>query len=139
MSYSRVQDGGNSQYGIIAGMGSEAFYDTMTTMQYELPMFILSSQFNISYAANVTSSAQDCVGFYTDILGWTDAADGLCNNDATGFFNFTYDATNNNGYFQSALALTSIYLYHDASPYYNSFVTTSGKSGSTIWATGSNL
>jgi len=138
MSYSRVQDGGNSQYGIIAGMGSEAFYDAMTTMQYELPMFIWSSQFNISYAANVTSSAQDCVGFYTNILGWTTSAVGLCN-DANGVFNFAYDASNNNGYFQSALALTSIYLYHSASPYYNAFVTTSGMSGSLIWATGSSL
>ena len=68
----------------------------MTTMQYELPMFILSSQFNISYNANVTSNAQDCMGFYTNILGWTTSADGLCNNDAFGWFNFTNDPTNNN-------------------------------------------
>jgi hypothetical protein len=79
MSYSRTQSGGNSQFGIIADMGSSAFYETMTTMQYELPMFTWSSQFNISYAANVTSSQQTCVGFYTNILGWTTSADGLCN------------------------------------------------------------
>lgn len=102
-------------------------------------MFIWSSQFNISYAANVTSSAQTCVGFYTNVLGWTTSADGLCNNDATGFFNFTNDASNNNGYFQSTLALTSIYLYHAASPYYNAFVAASGMSGNTIWATGTSL
>ena len=32
LSFERTNDGGNSQYGIISGMGSEAFYDTMTTM-----------------------------------------------------------------------------------------------------------
>jgi len=139
MSYSRLQDGGNPQYGIIAGMGSEAFYETMMTMQYELPMFIWSSQFNISYAANVTSSSQDCMSFYTNILGWTTSANNLCNNDAFGWFNFTNDQTNNNGYFLSALALTSIYLYHEDSPYYIGFTITSGMAGNSIWATGSNL
>ena len=56
MTYSRVQDGGNAQVGAISGIGANSFQDTMTTMMLELPMFTWASQFNISYAANVTSS-----------------------------------------------------------------------------------
>lgn len=117
-------------------MGSEAFYETMTTMQYELPMFIWSTQFNISYAVNFTGSNTDCVAFYTNVLSWGVSAANLCNSP---YFNFTKDMTNNNGYFLSAQALTSIYLYHDLSPYYSIFTALSGMSGSTIWATGSTL
>ena len=139
MTYSRTQDGGNAQNGIIAGFGADSFYESMTLMQYEFPMFIMSSQFNISYAANVTNNGQTCVEFYTNILNMGSSADNLCNQDIFGWFNFTMNPTNNNGYFQSTLALTSIYLYHDKSPYYNGFSLLSGLSGSTIWATGSDL
>lgn len=56
-TYSRITDGGNAQYGIMADIGADTFYDTMTLMQYEFPMFIMSSQFNISYTANVTATS----------------------------------------------------------------------------------
>ena len=72
-------------------------------------MFIWSSQFNISYGTNVTASAQDCLGFYTNVLSWGGSATSLCNDS---LFNFT-KMTDNIDYFHSTLALTSIYLYHD--------------------------
>lgn len=73
-------------------------------------MFTYASQFNISYAANVTSNGQTCTSFYT-MLGFPQKqTDALCN-DATNTFNFVSNPSNNQDYFKSALALTSIYLY----------------------------
>ena len=112
MTYSRVQDGGNAQVGAISGIGANSFQDTMTTMMLELPMFTWASQFNISYAANVTSSGQTCESFYTMIGFPTAQMTGLCA-DSSNTFNFVYNATNNQGYFKSALALTSVYLYRN--------------------------
>ena len=79
-------------------------------MMLELPMFTWASQFNISYAANVTSSSQTCTSFYT-MLGFPDVQTTSLCNDASNTFNFVKNATNNQGYFKSALALTSVYLY----------------------------
>jgi hypothetical protein len=110
LTLSRTQNGGDAEIGIISGMGATTFENTITNMMIELPMFTYASQFNISYAANVTSSGQSCNSFYTMLgFGITETT-ALCN-DATNTFNFAYNATNNQGYFKSALALTSIYLY----------------------------
>jgi hypothetical protein len=74
-------------------------------------MFTYASQFNISYAQNVTSSGQNCNSFYTGVLTFPqDKADALCN-DSTNTFNFMLNPTNDQDYFKSALALTSVYLY----------------------------
>lgn len=94
MTYSRVQDGGNAQVAAISGIGANALQDTMTTMMLELPMFTWASQLNISYAANVTSSSQDCSSFYTLIGFPTAQMTGLCA-DASNTFNFLYNATDN--------------------------------------------
>lgn len=56
--------------------------------------------------------------------------DALCN-DATNTFNFVSDPTNNNDYFKSALALTSVYLYGNNfntanANYYDLFVQLTG-------------
>lgn len=110
LTYSRAKHGGTPQMGLIASVGASAFEDTMTIMQLEFPMFTYASQFNISYAANVTSSGQTCTSFYT-MLGFPQTqTDALCN-DATNTFNFVSDPNNNADYFKSALALTSVYLY----------------------------
>ena len=56
MTYAREQNGGDMQLGLISSTGSDAFWNAMTTMQIELPMFISASQLSISYAANVTNN-----------------------------------------------------------------------------------
>jgi hypothetical protein len=130
MTYSRMQNGGNPQLGLISGVGSQALWNSMTIMQLELPMFIAASQLNISYAVNVTNG-QTCNSFYTTQLGFSqDATNGLCN-DATGTFNWMHDANNNQGYFKTAVALTSIYLYGNAfntanADYYDLFLNLTG-------------
>jgi hypothetical protein len=87
MTYSRVQDGGNAQVGAISGIGANSLQDTMTIMMLELPMFTWASQFNISYAANVTSLGQDCSSFYT-IIGFPTAQTAALCADASNTFNF---------------------------------------------------
>lgn len=72
LTYSRTADGGDAQVGLISSIGAPAFEETMTIMQLEFPMFTYASQFNISYAANVTSSGQTCTSFYT-MLGFQQA------------------------------------------------------------------
>lgn len=81
----------------------------MTIMQLEFPMFTYASQFNISYAQNVTTG-QTCDSFYT-MLGFNQGNTTALCTDPTNTFNFVSDPTNYNDYFKSALALTSIYLY----------------------------
>jgi|688.fasta_scaffold99549_3 hypothetical protein len=81
-------------------------------MMLELPMFTWASQFNISYAANVTSSGQTCESFYTMLNFPIVQTTALCG-DVSGTFNFAPNTPNNEGYFKSALALTSIYLYRN--------------------------
>jgi len=39
----RVQNGGNLQTGKVGVLAAEAFYNTMTTMQLELPLFTWAS------------------------------------------------------------------------------------------------
>lgn len=56
LTYSRTKVGGDPQVGLISSIGAPAFEETMTIMQLEFPMFTYASQFNISYAANVTNS-----------------------------------------------------------------------------------
>jgi hypothetical protein len=103
--------GSNAQTGLVGDLAANTLRDTMTTMRLELPMFTLASQFNISYAQNVTASSQTCSSFYTDIFKWpTTQVTSLCN-DVTNTFNFKNDPTNNMGYFKTAVALTSVYLY----------------------------
>lgn len=83
----------------------------MTTMQLELPLFTWATQFNSSYMANVTSLGQTCNSFYTDVaLFPREQADALCA-DKTNTFNFVNVPDGNQGYFQTAVALTSIWLY----------------------------
>jgi len=94
MTYSRVQNGGNAQVGAISGLGAKTFQETINTMMLELPMFTLASQFNISYAANVTSSGQDCSGFYTMLGFGAVQTTALCN-DVSGTFNFALNTTKN--------------------------------------------
>jgi hypothetical protein len=63
-------------------------------MMLELPMFTWASQFNISYAANVTSSGQTCVSFYT-MLGFPIVQTTALCGDVSGTFNFALNTTNN--------------------------------------------
>jgi hypothetical protein len=42
------------QLGLISQTGSQAFWNAMTTMTIEFPMFISASQLNITYSQNVT-------------------------------------------------------------------------------------
>ena len=103
--------GSNSQTGIVGDLAASTLKETMTTMRLELPMFTLASQFNISYAKNVTDNGIDCTTFYLNIFQWPSAQVSALCNDVTNTFNFKNDPTNNMGYFKTAVALTSIYLY----------------------------
>lgn len=132
-TYARIPDGGSPQVGIISGVGAPAFEDTITTMTLELPLFTYASQFNISYAANVTDTGinQTCESFYTMLIpSKASAVTALCN-DPDGIFNFVYNATNYQGYFKSAVALSSVYLYSNRfntanANYYDHFLSLTG-------------
>jgi hypothetical protein len=80
-------------------------------MLLEFPMFTLASQFNISYAFNVTNAGMNCTQFYENILLWpTTTSASLCS-DPSGTFNFQNNSTDFQGYIKTSIALTSIYLY----------------------------
>lgn len=130
-TFSRVPDGGNSQVGFIGSLAASSLKETITTMQLELPMFTLASQFNISYSANVTNNQMDCNGFYMNVFQWpSQQADALCA-DTSNTFNFVNNPTNNQGYIKTAIALTSIYLYGNKfdtanQDYYGTFMNLTG-------------
>jgi len=60
----------NTQISLISQISASSLEDTMTIMGLELPLFTYASQFNISYASNVTSSGQTCLSFYQNVLQW---------------------------------------------------------------------
>jgi hypothetical protein len=63
--------GGNTQVAWISELVASTLESSMTIMQLELPMFTLASQFNISYAQNMTSvQGFGCNYFYSTILGF---------------------------------------------------------------------
>lgn len=129
MSLERVQDGGNLQTGKVGTLAAESFYNTMTTMQLELPLFTWASQFNISYATNVTANGQTCSNFYTTIAGFPQLqADALCA-DTTNTFNFVNVPASNQGYFQTTVALSTVWLYgnqFDPNDYFGLFMSLTG-------------
>jgi len=90
-----VPDGGDYQVGFNGSLAASSLKETITTMQLELPMFTLASQFNLSYSANVTNNQMDCNGFYMNVFQWpSQQADALCA-DTSNTFNFVNNPTNN--------------------------------------------
>jgi len=114
-TFQRQPIGGDNQIAWISELAANSLWDSMTIMQLELPMFTLASQFNISYAYNVTNvPGFDCNYFYSNVLQFpANETTALCNDPVFGFVN---NPTNYQGYFQTAVALTNIYLYDNAFP-----------------------
>lgn len=99
---------GNPQAGAYSVLAAQAWEDSVTTMRLELPLFTYASQFNVSYAANVTSSNIDCSTFYTTIFQFDATSTAALCADTSNTFNFVNDPTNYNGYFTTAVALSTI-------------------------------
>jgi hypothetical protein len=81
----------------------------MTTMQLELPLFVLASQLNISYAQNVTTNNQNCTNFYANLGFPPNQTNSLCG-DTSNTFNWV-KGPGFEGYFKSSVALLSSYFY----------------------------
>lgn len=109
--WNRLQDGGSSQTGFVANLNANSLRQGMNLMQLELPMFLMASQFNISYSYNVTNNGMDCLTFYMNVLQWpSETSNALCN-DTTNTFNFVYNPNNYQGYIKTCVALSSVFLY----------------------------
>lgn len=86
-TWTRTPVGGNLQVGLISNLAADSWQESVTTMLLEFPMFTYASQFNISFAANVTQG-QTCTSFYETILQWpTTQSEALCS-DPSGTFSF---------------------------------------------------
>lgn len=94
---------------MISRLGAQTAATNLTTMQLEFPLLVYASAFNHSYAQNVTNYGQTCNTFYTQVLNFGQAnADGLCNDPSN---TFNWSTKPGEGYFQTALALLTIYFY----------------------------
>lgn len=129
-TFQRAPIGGDTQVAWISELVASSLESTISVMQLELPMLTLASQFNISYAANMTSvTGFGCNYFYTTVLQFPQTqADALC---ANAIFGFNFDNNNFQGYIQTAVALTNLYLYDNRFPgpstdYYQVFSTVTG-------------
>jgi hypothetical protein len=112
ITFNRMDIGGNNQFGNVGVLASKTLKNTIATMQIELPMFILASQFNMTYWQGVQSSNWNCTNFYETQLSFPSTqAIALCTNDTSNTFNFLNDTNNFQGYIKTCVALTSIYLY----------------------------
>lgn len=108
ITYNRIPDGGNASTGSITNIGTVAAANAFTTMQLEFPLLVMAEAFSDIY--KTTYGGAGCYAFYYTTLGMTVNAETLC---ATPNFNFALEAgpQNNMGYFQSSLALLTLYFY----------------------------